>query len=95
MSANHGSHYRLSTSSGGAISQNPRDDEGESLNAGHPQESKADDRGRLTSRWRTQLFALECLHDICTVVASSGRSEHLNSIVARNQGIASSGLLFS
>ena len=77
-----------------AATQNSRDDEGESLNAGLSQ-SKADDRGRLTSRWRTQLFALECLHDICTVVASSGRSEHLNSIVARNQGIASSGLLFS
>ena len=28
-------------------------------------------------------FALECLHDICTVVASSGQTEHLNSIVAR------------
>jgi hypothetical protein len=60
-----------------ATSQNVRDDEGESLNAGLSQESKADDRGRLTSRWRTQLFALECLHDI---VASSGRIEHLNSI---------------
>ena len=78
-----------------ATRQNARDDEGESLNAGLSQESKADDRGRLTSRWRTQLFALECLHDICTVVASSGRTEHLNSIVARSQGIPPSGLLFS
>ena len=78
-----------------ATRQSARDDEGESLNAGLSQESKADDRGRLTSRWRTQLFALECLHDICTVVASSGRTEHLNSIVARNQGIPPSGLLFS
>jgi HEAT repeat-containing protein 5 len=65
-----------------ATSQNARDDEGESLNAGLSQESKADYRGRLTSRWLTQLFALECLHDICTVVASSGRAEHLNSVVA-------------
>ena len=78
-----------------ATSQNARGDEGESLNAGLSQELKADDCGRLTSRWRAQLFALECLHDICTAVASSGRVEHLNSIVARNQGIPPSGLLFS
>jgi hypothetical protein len=76
-----------------AACQIARDDEGESLNAGLSPESKADDRGRPTSRWRTQLFALECLHDICTVVASSGRTE--NSIVARNQGMPPSGLLFS
>jgi hypothetical protein len=78
-----------------ARSRNAHDDERESLNAGHSQETKADDHGRLTSRWRTQLFALECLHDICRVVASSGRMEHLNSIAARNQGIPPSGLLFS
>ena len=58
-----------------ATSQIARDDEGESLNASISQESKADDRRRLTSRWRTQIFALECRHDICTVVASSGQVE--------------------
>ena len=41
----------------------------------------------LTLRW--------CLHDICTVMASSGLSEHLNSIVAQSQGMPPSGLLFS
>ncbi|KAF8966949.1 clathrin-coated vesicle protein [Flammula alnicola] len=78
-----------------ATQQNLRDDEGESLNVGLSQDSKGGSRGRLTSRWRTQLFALECLHDICTIVANSGRKEHLNAIVARNQGIPSSGLLYS
>ena len=58
-----------------ATSQNAHDDEGESLNASLLQESKADDRRHLTSRWRTQLFALECRHDICTVMASSGQVE--------------------
>ncbi len=48
-----------------ATRQNLRDDEGESLNAGLSQDSKAGGRSRLTSRWRTQLFALQCLHEIC------------------------------
>ena len=56
---------------------------------GHLQESKADDHLRLTSRCRTQLFALECLHDICTVVSSSGRTDHLNSIVGRMDRVPS------
>src|SRR5260370_670294 len=51
---------------------------------------------KLTSRWRTQLFALHCLHDICSIVANSGRKEHLNAIVARQRGLSSTnGLLFS
>ena len=58
-----------------ATSQNACDDEGESLNASLSQESKTDDRRRLTLRWHTQLFALECCHDICTVMASSGQVE--------------------
>ncbi|KAF8998676.1 armadillo-type protein [Cyathus striatus] len=69
-----------------------RDDEGESLNLGL---GSAEGRGRLTSRWRTQLFALQCLHDICTVVAESGRREHLNAVVARENGIPTKGLLFT
>ena len=67
-----------------------RDDEGESLNVG----AASTTRGRLTSRWRTQLFALQCLHQICTIVANSGRKEHVSAIVARNLGVTS-GLLYT
>ena len=78
-----------------ATRQNLRDDEGESLNVGLSQDSKGAGRSRLTSRWRTQLFALQCLHEICTIVSNSGRKEHLNAIIARTQGIPVSGMLFS
>ncbi|KAJ6450153.1 clathrin-coated vesicle protein [Mycena sanguinolenta] len=79
-----------------ASGQGPRDDEGESLNfAMSSQDGVAGGRKLSTSRWRTQLFALECLHKICTIVASSGRREHLDIKYARTLGIASSGLLVS
>ena len=76
-----------------ATHQNLRDDEGESLNAKLSQDSKAGGRSRL--RWRTQLLALQCLHEICASVTNSGRREHLDAIIARTQGIPSAGLLFS
>jgi hypothetical protein len=85
--------------------QSQRDDEGESLNvggedvtSGPSRDSQAGARKnrKLTSRWRTQLFALHCLHDICSIIANGGRKEHLNAIVARQQGLLSTnGLLFS
>ncbi|KJA15114.1 hypothetical protein HYPSUDRAFT_208173 [Hypholoma sublateritium FD-334 SS-4] len=78
-----------------ATRQDLRDDEVESLNAGLSQDSKAGGRSHLTSRWRTQLFALQCLHEICVIVANSERRKHLDTIVARAQGIPSAGLLFS
>ncbi|KAJ7717234.1 hypothetical protein DFH07DRAFT_947473 [Mycena maculata] len=79
-----------------ASGQGLRDDEGESLNfAMSSQDGAAGARKLSTSRWRTQLFALECLHKICTIVASSGRKEHLDIKYARGIGITSSGLLFS
>ncbi|KAF7355790.1 Clathrin-coated vesicle protein [Mycena sanguinolenta] len=78
-----------------ASGQGPRDDEGESLNLAMSQDGAAGGRKLSTSRWRTQLFALECLHKICTIVASSGRREHLDIKYARTLGIASSGLLVS
>ncbi|KAJ7168806.1 clathrin-coated vesicle protein [Mycena filopes] len=77
-----------------ASGQGPRDDEGESLNFAM-QDGAGGGRKLSTSRWRTQLFALECLHKICTLVASSGRKEHLDIKYARTLGIPSSGLLFS
>ncbi|KAJ7472591.1 clathrin-coated vesicle protein [Mycena latifolia] len=78
-----------------ASGQGLRDDEGESLNFAMSQDGAAGGRKLSTSRWRTQLFALECLHNICTIVASSGRREHLDIKYARSLGVTSSGLLFS
>lgn len=78
-----------------AARQNLRDDEGESLNFGMTQEGSDTGRTHLTSRWRTQLFSLQCLHSICTIVASSSRREHLDIAFARSRGISTSGLLVS
>lgn len=76
-----------------------RDDEGESLNVGGASDggdgSGGGGRALTTSRWRTQLFALQCLHNICTIIAGSGRKEHLDAIFARTQGIQTKGLLFT
>ncbi|KAI0668842.1 ARM repeat-containing protein [Trametes maxima] len=66
------------------------DDEGQSLSVGNTSTSS-----RQTSRWRTQLFALQCLHNICAVVGRSGRREHLDITFARSQGLPVSGLLVS
>lgn len=74
--------------------QNARDDEGESLNFAQTQDGGSG-RGHLTSRWRTQLFALQCLHQICTIVGNSGHTEHINVIYARTRGIPTTGLLVS
>lgn len=74
---------------------NLRDDEGESLSMGMAQEGAGNGRGHLTSRWRTQLFALQCLHNICNIVAASGRREHIDISFARSLGVPTSGLLVS
>ncbi|KAH9948465.1 ARM repeat-containing protein [Amylocystis lapponica] len=71
------------------------DDEGQSLSFGTAQDSAADGGGRSTSRWRTQLFALQCLHSICIIVGRSGRREHLDVAFARSQGLPLRGLLVS
>ncbi|KAF7308406.1 Clathrin-coated vesicle protein [Mycena chlorophos] len=75
-----------------AAGNGPRDDEGESLNVGLGGESG---RKTGTSRWRTQLFALQCLHKICTIVATSNRKEHLDIRYARTLNLPPSQLLFS
>ena len=49
--------------------------------------------GRTTCRWRTQLFALECLHTICTVVAQNSRVDHLDTNMARKPGSGTAELL--
>lgn len=69
-----------------------QDDEAESFAGANEQALQ----GRnLTSRWQTQLFALQCLHDICTVVGRSGRREHLDIPFARRQGLQELNLLVS
>ncbi|KAF8630604.1 hypothetical protein AX15_002831 [Amanita polypyramis BW_CC] len=81
-----------------ASSQTLRDDEGESLNArsaGGTGANVTEGIGHLTSRWRTQLFALQCLHRICTIVPESGRREHIDPVYARNVGLPISSLLVS
>lgn len=71
------------------------DDEGESLSVGMGSEATSDSQNRPTSRWRTQLFALQCLHEICATVARSGRKEQLDMVYARSLGLPITGLLAS
>ena len=70
-----------------------QDDEGESLSVGMARDSAAPNGGYSTSRWRTQLFALQCLHDICEIVGRSGRQEHISLPYAKLNGISTHGLL--
>ncbi|KIJ69624.1 hypothetical protein HYDPIDRAFT_124270 [Hydnomerulius pinastri MD-312] len=73
------------------------DDEGQSLNASMSVGDASQDSpsSLATSRWRTQLFALHCLHDICTIVTQSGRKEHFDIPFARSHGFPVHGLLVS
>jgi hypothetical protein len=71
------------------------DDEGESLSVGMATDSSSGGQNRPTSRWRTQLFSLQCLHDICVTTARSGRREQLDIAYARSLGLPVSGLLVS
>lgn len=84
-----------SQQAGDATKRSDLDDEGQSLSV----EQTADDGGashsRSTARWRTQLYALQCLHEICTAVARSGRREHIDLAFARSQGIPLPRLLIS
>jgi hypothetical protein len=71
------------------------DDEGASLSVGIASDSANTGPGNLTSRWRTQLFALQCLHELCTIIARSGRQEQLDIAYARRLGFPIQGLLVS
>jgi len=73
-----------------------QDDEAESLGAALPgSQSGGPNKQHSTARWRTQLFAMECLHTVCTVVARSGKVEQLDLRIAKQHGIPSKGLLVS
>ncbi|KAK8846574.1 hypothetical protein IAR55_005660 [Kwoniella newhampshirensis] len=69
------------------------DDEGESLGGGAGIAALASNA--LSSRWRTQLFALECLHDIVISVAEGGKPENFDPVLARRLGANERHLLFS
>ncbi|KAG8984939.1 hypothetical protein FRB93_006149 [Tulasnella sp. JGI-2019a] len=69
-----------------------QDDEAEGLAVGTTSSQPV---GGLTSRWRTQLFALQCLHHICILIGRSGRREHLDLPYAVAQNISPSLLLVS
>jgi hypothetical protein len=66
------------------------DDEGEGF-AG----DAANTTSALSSRWRTQLFALKCLHNIVLAVAESGKSEHFDPNLAMRLGLPARQMLFS
>jgi hypothetical protein len=81
---------------GGASDQKggaAHDDEGESLNVAAMSAGSAG--AQPNARWRTQLFALECLHTICSIVARSGRKEHVDERFARAHGVPTRTLLIS
>ncbi|GAA6032931.1 hypothetical protein JCM8097_000054 [Rhodosporidiobolus ruineniae] len=50
---------------------------------------------RQSSRWRTQLFALECLHEVFATVVKSGRREHFDINRARAVRANKRGLLIT
>lgn len=68
------------------------DDEGESLGGGA---STSTSSNALSSRWRTQLFALQCLHDIVVSVAEGNRPEHFDPVLARRIGANGRHMLWS
>lgn len=74
-----------------------QDDEGEALGGwtakGHLVIDEAN--SSPTSRWRTQLFALQCLRLICNTVSEAGSKEHLDLRYAREMKINERALLVS
>jgi len=74
-----------------------QDDEGEALSSGITKDHLATDEASSspTSRWRTQLFALQCLHLICNTVAEAGLNEHLDLRHAREMNLNERALLVS
>ncbi|KAI0784437.1 clathrin-coated vesicle protein [Abortiporus biennis] len=70
------------------------DDEGQSLSIAS-QESDSQLAGRSIAKWRTQLFSLQCLHMICTIIGNSGRREHIDLDYAQRQGLPTKVLLVS
>lgn len=66
------------------------DDESQSLGGDSTNSSTA-----LNSRWRTQLFALQCLHNIVNAAADGSKLEHFNPVLARQIGANPRHMLYS
>lgn len=77
---------------GGANQARTQDDEGQSIVAGGETKSGS---GRLTTRWRTQLFALRCLHYVIMAVLGAKRPEHFDLPLARRMGLNPKAMLVS
>ncbi|EJU04714.1 ARM repeat-containing protein [Dacryopinax primogenitus] len=76
-----------------APSNTAQDDESESLQVpGESNGEKGGDR-RAIGRWRTQLFALQCLHNICKTLSAAGLREHVDLRYAKTCGLEMSNLL--
>jgi HEAT repeat-containing protein 5 len=67
-----------------------QDDEGQSLGGDSSALLAA-----VTSRWRTQLFALQCLHEVIQAVVRAGRPEHFDAALARSLNINPRQLIIS
>ncbi|MBW0479445.1 hypothetical protein O181_019160 [Austropuccinia psidii MF-1] len=67
----------------------------ESQGLDHEQNAGAhgNQKNRNTSRWRTQLFALQCLHEVFLTVIRNKRGEHFNVQIAQSKGFSNVRLL--
>ncbi|KZT57919.1 hypothetical protein CALCODRAFT_495577 [Calocera cornea HHB12733] len=73
----------------------PQDDESESLQVSGESSDPKGPNARAIGRWRTQLFALQCLHDICKTLSAAGLREHVDLRFAKTRGLDVSNLLAS
>ncbi|WVW78983.1 hypothetical protein I302_100946 [Kwoniella bestiolae CBS 10118] len=69
------------------------DDEGESFSGSASASASASNA--LSSRWRTQLFALECLHEIIVSVKDHKKMENFDPLLAKRMGLNGRHLLYS
>lgn len=44
-------------------------------------------KARTNSRWRTQLFALQCLHEVFLTLIRSKKNEHFSAQIAKSKGL--------
>jgi hypothetical protein len=89
--------YQQSSESTVKVGTYTQDDEGAALSTGMIKDHLVigETSTLTTSRWRTQLFALRCLHLICSTVAEAGINEHLDLRYARESNVNERALLVS
>ncbi|KZO91157.1 hypothetical protein CALVIDRAFT_522023 [Calocera viscosa TUFC12733] len=78
-----------------AFTNAPQDDESESLQVSGEASSEKAPNPRAIGRWRTQLFALQCLHDVCKTLSAAGLREQVDLRFAKMHGFDASNLLAS